>query len=78
MAFVCHALANICMPQGCDGVQLVALSIGPLCRHNITHSDRQIGKVYLFYHFHVDMKWNDAVNYSKVTVKIFIMFQNIV
>ncbi len=24
------------MPQGCDGVQLVALSIGPLCRHDIT------------------------------------------
>ncbi len=28
------------MPQGCDGVQLVALSIGPLCRHDITRSDR--------------------------------------
>ncbi len=31
-----HSLVNICMPQGCDGVQLVALSIGPLCRHDIT------------------------------------------
>ncbi len=42
---VTHSLVNICMPQGCDGVQLVALSIGPLCRHDITRSDRQIGNV---------------------------------
>ncbi len=40
-----HSLVNICMPQGCDGVQLVVLSIGPLCRHDITRSDRQIGDV---------------------------------
>ncbi len=37
-----RSLVNICMPQGCDGVQLVALSIGALCRHDITRSDRQI------------------------------------
>ncbi len=42
---VTHSLVNICMPQGCDGVQLVALSIGPLCHHDITRSDRQIGNV---------------------------------
>ncbi len=42
---VTHSLVNICMPQVCDGVQLVALSIGPLCRHEITCSDRQIGNV---------------------------------
>ncbi len=42
---VTHSLVNICMPQGCDGVQLVALSIGPLCRHDITRSDQQIGNV---------------------------------
>ncbi len=42
---VTHSLVNICMPQGCDEVQLVALSIGPLCRHDITRSDRQIGNV---------------------------------
>ncbi len=51
MAFVGHALAcqNICMPQGRDGVQVVALSIGPLCRHDITRSDRQIGNVSVTY-----------------------------
>ncbi len=42
MAFVCH---GICLPQGCDRVQLVALSIGPLCRHDITRSDQQIGNI---------------------------------
>ncbi len=42
---VMRSLVNISMPQGCDGVQLVALSIGPLCRHDITRSDRQIGNV---------------------------------
>ncbi len=42
---VTHSLVNICMPQGCDGVQLVALSIGPLCRHDIIRSDRQIGNI---------------------------------
>ncbi len=42
---VTHSLVNICMPQGCDGVQLVALSIGPLSRHDITRSGRQIGNV---------------------------------
>ncbi len=30
------SLVSICMPQGCDGVQVVALSIGPLCRQDIT------------------------------------------
>ncbi len=42
---VTHSLVNICMLLGCDGVQLVALSIGPLCHHDITRSDRQIGNV---------------------------------
>ncbi len=42
---VTRSLVNICMPQGCDGVQLVALSIEPLCCHDITRSDRQIGNV---------------------------------
>ncbi len=42
---VTRSLVSICMPQGCDGVQVVALSIGPLCRHDITRSDRQIGNV---------------------------------
>ncbi len=36
---ICLSRARFCMPQGCDGVQLVALSIGPLCRHDITRSD---------------------------------------
>ncbi len=42
-------LSNICMPQGRDGVQVVALSIRPLCRHDITRSDRQIGNVSVTY-----------------------------
>ncbi len=47
MAFVCHKLA--CGIQGCDGVQVVALSIGPICRHDITRSDRQIGNISVTY-----------------------------
>ncbi len=46
---VMRSLVSICMPQGCDGVQVVALSIGPLCRHDITRSDRQIGNVSVTY-----------------------------
>ncbi len=46
---VTRSLVNICMPQGRDGVQVVALSIGPLCRHDITRSDRQIGNVSVTY-----------------------------
>ncbi len=42
---VMRSFVSICMPQGCEVVQLVALSIGPLYRHHITHSDRQIGNV---------------------------------
>ncbi len=42
---VTRLFVSICMPQGCDGVQLVVHSIGPLCRHDITRSDRQIGNV---------------------------------
>ncbi len=44
-AYVMRSLVNICMLQGCNGVQLLALSIGPLCHHDITRSDRQIGYV---------------------------------
>ncbi len=32
---VMRLLVNIYMPQGCDGVQVVALSMNPLCRHDI-------------------------------------------
>ncbi len=46
---VTRSLVSICMPQGCDGVQVVALSIGPLCRHDITRSDRQIGNISVTY-----------------------------
>ncbi len=46
---VTRSLVSICMPQGCDGVQVVALSIGPLCHHDITRSDRQIGNVSVTY-----------------------------
>ncbi len=57
MAFVCHAwhlsvtrsLVSICIPQVCDGVLVVAFSIGPLCHHDITRSDRQIGNVSVTY-----------------------------
>ncbi len=46
---VTRSFVSICMPQGRDGVQVVALSIGPLCRHDITRSDRQIGNVSVTY-----------------------------
>ncbi len=42
-------LSGARMPQGRDGVQVVALSIGPLCRHDITRSDRQVGNVSVTY-----------------------------
>ncbi len=46
ITFVCHALAcQHLHATRCDRVQLVALSIGPLCRHDITHSERLIGNV---------------------------------
>ncbi len=40
-ASACHKVVT--------GVQVVALSIGPLCRHDITRSDRQIGNVSVTY-----------------------------
>ncbi len=50
MAFVCHALA--CQHLHAirlRRVQVVALSIGPLCCHDITRSNRQIGNVSVTY-----------------------------
>ncbi len=48
----CNLLHDICLSRATSachkvvmGVQFVALSIGPLCRHDITRSDRQIGNV---------------------------------
>ncbi len=44
-----RSLFSICMPHGCDVVQVLALSIGPQCRHEITRSDRQIGNISVTY-----------------------------
>lgn len=49
ICLTCCGLSTFAVPQGCDGIQVVAFSIEPQCRHDITHNDRQIGNVSVMY-----------------------------